>query len=83
MKLNAVLVIDCTKADDPAFEHIAAFSDDKEGNAEAEALFEEWVRSAADPASFTEEDMDTALENGLYEVGEGYIALTHTTEATA
>lgn len=82
MKLNAVLVIDCKKADDPQFDAIAAFSDDKEGNAEAEALFEEWVREAGGE-NFTDEDMDTALENGLYEIGEGYIAITHTTEPTA
>lgn len=76
--MNCVLVIDCKVATDPQFEQIKAFSDDKVGNAAAENLFREWVQ-AASPEPISKEDMDTLLDNGLYEVGEGYIAITHTT----
>lgn len=80
MKLNAVLVIDCTDLQNSTFQSVKAFTDDAEGNAESEATFREWVAQAQDPNDpVSDEDMEIHLENGYYEVGEGRILLVHTT----
>ena len=75
--LNAVIVIDCRGKETYNFDSVKAFPDTPEGNEQAESLFREWVKSILAEAS--EESIRVALEDGLYEVGDGYIAILHTT----
>lgn len=78
--VGTVNVIDCKKAEDFAVEGLKSFPDTPEGNKAAEALFVEWVKQSADPANLpSEEDLEAALEDGIFEIGEGFIAITHST----
>lgn len=86
--MNAVIVIDCTDKETVNISACKAFPETKEGNEEAEVLFKNWVIEASCNDDFNEdvtpideqnEILDNALSNGLYEVGEGYIAIMHTT----
>lgn len=79
---TSIVVIDC-KDPNKIDLTVKVYLDTPEGNAEAEATFEEWVQQAAGEAFAIEdkvgqrEILDAALENGYYEVGEGFIAITH------
>ncbi len=78
--LNTVNVIDCKKAEDFAVEGLKSYPDTPEGNKAAEATFREWVKEAADPSNpLSDEDLEAAVEDGMFEVGEGFIAITHST----
>lgn len=85
--LNVVMVIDCTDKENVNFDSIKAFPDTTEGNKKAEKIFRELVKEASynhavncgDPkmSEATDEDIDMMLDDGIYELGDGYIAITH------
>ena len=82
--LNAVIVIDCTDKETTFISSCKAFPETPEGNQQAEALFREWMTEAmGGELGLSEMERNEALDNatndGLYEYGEGYIALMHTT----
>ena len=73
--LRTVNVIDCTNTEDFAVQQVRSFPENDEGNANAEALFKEWVAEAGGD----EDDLPAALDDGKFEIGEGFIAITHST----
>jgi len=81
-KLRTVVVIEFKNVENYEIEGCKVFPETATGNAEAEALFEEWVRSAQpahadhDPDG---EQMQIYITDGYYEVGEGVILITHST----
>jgi hypothetical protein len=83
--VNAVIVIDCKDKETMAFEHVKAFPETPEGNEKAEDLFREWVSEAAqselaiEDVAGRKQFLSDRLEDGYYEVGDGYIAILHTT----
>jgi len=77
-KIYTVNVIDCKDRGDFAIERMESQPDTPEGNDLAEALWRQWVLDAVDQdAPPTEEELADALENGVFEIGEGCIAIVH------
>ena len=70
MQLQTVMVIEYTGG---AISSVRSFSEDKEGNKEAEALF---VKLAKDNG-MDDTDIDTCVEEGLFEEGDYQIFLIH------
>ena len=70
MQLQTVMVIEYTGG---AIFSVRSFSEDKEGNKEAEALF---VKLAKDNG-MDDTDIDACLEDGLFEEGDYQIFLIH------
>ena len=83
--MNAVIVIDCKDKETVNIVACKAFPETPEGNEQAEALFREWVEDLGDERLAIEdkqtrtEIIKDAISDGLYELGDGYIALMHTT----
>ena len=83
--MQAVIVIDCKDKETMGFEHVKAFEDTPEGNQQAEATFCEWVEQAAgdvlsiEDVAGRKQFLNDRLEDGYYEVGDGFIAILHTT----
>lgn len=82
-KLNAVIVLDVGDYSRGQINAVLAFTDDKEGNAEAEAFFRDWAKEAKGEwkEEVSEEDMNAYLDDGHCDVGEGGILILHTTGA--
>ena len=76
-KLNTVNVIEM-KADGVVIS-MASFSENKEGNALAENRFRDLI---TENHKVSKADMETYLENGLFEEGEWMVILVHSTEPT-
>jgi len=76
MKLSTVNVIEM--ADDSIIIGITSFSDNEEGNKEAEALFSSVVKENGDDV--TAEEMETFLEDGYFEAGSYQAFISHSTE---
>jgi hypothetical protein len=70
MQLQTVMVIEYTGGE---IQSVRSFSEDKEGNKEAEALF---VKVAKDNG-MDDTDIDACLEDGLFEEGDYQIFLVH------
>jgi hypothetical protein len=70
MQLQTVMVIEYTGSE---IHSVRSFSEDKEGNKEAEALF---VKLAKDNG-MDDPDIDVCLEEGLFEEGDYQIFLVH------
>lgn len=80
MILNTVNVIDFSNLAECSITALNSYSDDAEGNKQAEAVFAEWVRTAKGDEQVTDEDMESYLEDGICEIGEGAIVITHSTQ---
>ena len=75
MKVNTVNVIQRTE--DSSY-LVMSFSDDEQGNKEAEELFTSIVKSKnSDAESLVDYRIDEILENGYYEIGEYELSLVH------
>ncbi len=81
MTLDTVNVLEIANLSLCQINQLRSYPDTPEGNKEAEATFREWVRDA-NPGRIepiTEEEMEDALDNGIFEVGDGAIIITHST----
>ncbi len=76
-KLHAVVVVDCADIRCMQFNSIAAFSNDQEGQEQAENCFCEWVRDTT-PEAISPKEMGQYLDRGFYELGDGFIAILST-----
>lgn len=70
MQLQTVMVIEYTGGE---ILSVRSFSEDKEGNKEAEALF----AKIAKDNGMDDTDLDACLEDGLFEEGDYQIFLVH------
>jgi hypothetical protein len=70
MQLQTVMVIEYTGSE---IHSVRSFSEDKEGNKEAEALFVKLAKDNGMDAT----DIDACLEEGLFEEGDYQIFLVH------
>jgi hypothetical protein len=79
--IKAITVIDCTDAENFEVQHARSFNDDPEGEAAARATFGEWVHDAQAEGEdkLPDRELDQLFAVGKYEVGEGYIAVIHST----
>jgi len=77
--MRAVIVIDCRDTETHAFSNVAAYPDTPEGNREAETTFALWVEQAAGDVPVLIDTIEAAKDEGVYEIGDGYIAILHTT----
>lgn len=77
MNLATVNVIDIKNAADSAIQSMESFPDNTEGCKAAQTLFAEWVRQAKGDEEVSEADMETYIEQGMCEIGEGAILLVH------
>ena len=75
-RIQTVNVIEFRTLDPSNIDGHDAWHEDKEGNKAAEARFAELVRLQKDGIS--DDDVQTMIEDGYCEVGEGAILLTHT-----
>jgi len=71
-KLRTVNVIEY--ADDTVI-RVSSFSEDAEGNAEAEAVFKACVKENGD--NVTDEELSSFVEDGMYEQGSYQAFLAH------
>lgn len=77
MKINTVNVVEiCGK---PANIFVRSWSDDPEGNKEAEQSFRECILDQENPVD--ELDILDAIEDGIYEEGDYTLLLTHSVHA--
>lgn len=74
MKIQTVNVIEII---DDAVKQITSFSDDKEGNKEAEELFLNLVKENAKPSILTPEDLEFYLEEGYFNTSDYTLFLVH------
>lgn len=72
MKLNAVNVIEC--ANDSILS-VRSFTDDEDGNKEAEHLYKACVEENGDNVQPSE--METYIEDGYFEQGSYQVFITH------
>lgn len=73
--LKTVNVIECTDGSNAEIVGLTSFPDTDEGNKDAEVLFEALIKeTGVDPS---DHDIEDAKENGIYEIGSGWIALVH------
>jgi len=74
-KIQTVNVIEFNQG---CYERLVSFNDNEKGNKEAEKLFAKCIRKnwaehyEGDKAKPTKVDIDTCLDNGTYENGQGY-----------
>ena len=77
--MQAVIVIDCRDIESHNFARIQAYPDTPEGNKEAETKFALWVQQAAGDVPVLFDDIEAALDRGIYEIGSRYVSILHTT----
>lgn len=73
-KLQTINVVEYA-SDDLSILGVSSFSDDEEGNREAEQLFKELVLE--DNKDVTEREIDLFIEDGCYETETYQLFLTH------
>lgn len=73
--LATVNVIDVIDSVNHQIERLEAFPDNPDGNKQAESRFVEWIKEAGNAPS--DEEIQVALESGIFEIGEGAILLVH------
>ena len=76
--LNTVNVLSVSDSSTFSVTGCKSFTDDETGNDEAEALFIKWSEEAAG-RKLTVEEAEQALEDGVFEIDEGFIAIVHST----
>jgi len=76
-QISTINVIDCNNSENFQIDELVSYEDTPENNQVAEALFRQWCRASKDDV--TDEELDIAVENGVMEIGEGCIALVHST----
>jgi hypothetical protein len=77
--ISTVNVIDFGSLAISNINQLVSFPDTPEGVAAAQMVFKDWVTDAAGDNTPSEDDLEDALDNGIFEVGEGAIVLTHST----
>ena len=77
MKMNTVNVIKFASGTDYQIDALESHPDTPDGNKDAEATFQAWVRKAKGDEEESDEEMDACLDDGICEVGEGAIVIVH------
>lgn len=78
-KVSCVIVLDCKEADPFNPVHVKAYRDTPRGRKLAEETFREWVEEATGDDKLSDSEIKSIVDSGLFEVGEGFIALVNTT----
>jgi hypothetical protein len=76
--LNTVNVLSVSDRSTFTVTGCKSFTDDKAGNEQAEALSIQWAEDAAGH-KLTVEEVEQALEDGIFEIDGGLIAIVHST----
>jgi uncharacterized protein with NAD-binding domain and iron-sulfur cluster len=77
-KADVVVVLDCRTASPFNPEHVKAFKNNSRGRELAEETFREWVKEQDVNDEMTDTQMDAIVNDGVYELGEGFIAMIET-----
>lgn len=72
--MNTVNVIDCKDRDSFQIDGMWSFPETQKGNEQAEECFARLIRETKE---CTDEDMQMYLDNGICDIGDGYIAIVH------
>ena len=76
-KVDVVIVLDCRTSDPFNPVHVKAYKKTERGMELAKETFLEWIESVAE-RKLTEKEKSEVVSEGLYEVGEGFIAMMNT-----
>lgn len=82
-KVNVIVVLDCRSASPFEPNHVRAYKDTPKGRELAEKVFREWVEDARGDRDEEDDkdesfDLDAVVDEGYYEMGEGFIAKIET-----
>jgi hypothetical protein len=81
MRVSSVNVIQLDEAGE--FKSIQSFTDDAEGNKEAETEFERIVRANSGEEAIHQEDISNSLDNGYFKGDEFEVIISHSEPAEA